>query len=176
MKRFLLVLVLSILAALAIPATSAAARPSTSTWHRVNPDQTNPAPEHERIRCWEAAVWVCWYDKVPEPALNFSFDRTTVLFVGRDVTARWACPAWFTECADVTRVVGGVAKIRPEGEPSFKIPIDYVFVGNKALWVLIPGAQACPWSSTFRRALAANPFPLPFNGVDWPSPDCVVAS
>ena len=92
MKRFLLALVLSMLAGWAIPAASAAASPPRSTWHRLNPDQSNPAPEHERLRCKKAAVWVCR-----------------------------------------------------------------------------------PWFSSFRGALRANPFPLPFNGVDWPSSDCMFA-
>lgn len=151
MKRFLVAFILSMLAGWAVPAGAAGARPHTSTWHRLNPDQSNPAPEHERLRCREAAVWACHYDKVPEPRLNFSWDRTTAKFAGRDVTASWACPAWFTECAAVTRVVDGVVKIRPD-------------------------ALACPWFSSFRRALAANPFPLPFDGVAWPDSDCIFAS
>ena len=53
MKRMLLVLILSMLAGWAVPAGSAAARPHTGTWHRLNPDQSNPAPEHERLRCRE---------------------------------------------------------------------------------------------------------------------------
>jgi hypothetical protein len=175
MKRFLLALILSMLAGWAIPAASAAARPATSTWHRLNPDQSNPAPEHERLRCREAAVWVCRYDKVPEPGLNFSWNRTTAHFVGRDITARWACPAWFTECAAVTRVVQGVSKIRPEGERPFRLRLDYVFLDDKRLFLLVPDALACPWFGSFERALAANPFPLPFNGVDWPASDCLFA-
>ncbi len=178
MKRFLLALILSMLAGWAIPAASAATSPPKSTWHRLNPDQSNPAPQHERLRCNKrAAVWVCRYDKVPEPRLNFSWDRTTARFVGRDVTARWACPAWFTECAAVTRVVAGVSTIRPEGEDPFRVRVDYVFLGDEVLYLLVPDAAlACPWFSSFRSALRANPFPLPFNGVDWPSFDCIFAS
>jgi hypothetical protein len=175
MKRFLLALVLSMLAGWAVPAGAAAARPHTGTWHRLNPDQSNPAPEHERLRCREGAVWVCRYDKVPEPKLNFSWDRTTARFVGRDVTASWACPAWFTECVAVTRVVEGVVKIRPEGEQPFKLRVAYVFLGDEVLYLLISDALACPWFGSFRSALTANPFPLPFNGVDWPSSDCIAA-
>jgi hypothetical protein len=141
MKRFLAALLVSMLGGWAVPAGAAAARPHTSTWHRLNPDQTNPAPEHERIRCREGAVWVCRYDKVPEPGLNFTWDRTTAKFVGRDVTGRWACPAWFTECAAVTRVVDGVATIRPEGEPPFKVPIAYVFLKGRVLYLLVPASN-----------------------------------
>jgi hypothetical protein len=58
MKRAWLVfaLVLLLVTGLAVPAASAASPPPTSTWHRLNPDQNNPAPEHERLRCIEAAV------------------------------------------------------------------------------------------------------------------------
>ena len=177
MKRVWLVfsLVVLLVAGLAVPAAAAASSPPRSTWHRVNPDQSNPAPEHERLRCKEGAVWVCRYDKVPEPALNFSWDRTTAVFRGRDVTDRWACPDWFTHCADVTRVVRGVAKIRPQGEDPFKLRLDYVFLGDEVLYLLVPDALACPWFGRFRAALAANPFPLPFNGVDWPEFDCISA-
>lgn len=175
MKRFLVAFILSMLAGWAVPAGAAGARPHTSTWHRLNPDQSNPAPEHERLRCREAAVWVCQYDKVPEPRLNFSWDRTTAKFAGRDVTASWACPAWFTECAAVTRVVDGVVKIRPEGERPFEVRLAYVFLEGRVLYILVPDALACPWFSSFRRALAANPFPLPFDGVAWPDSDCIFA-
>jgi len=144
MKRFLLALVLSMLAGWAVPAGSAAARPHTGTWHRLNADQSNPAPEHERLRCREGA-------------------------------ARWACPAWFTECADVIRVVEGVATIRPEGEQPFKLRVAYGFLDDQMLYVLIPDALACPWFTSFRSTLRANPFPLPFNGVDWPSSDYIAA-
>ena len=97
MKRVWLLFALVVLVAgLAVPAASAASPPPRSTWHRLNPDQSNPAPEHERLRCIEAAVWVCRYDKVPEPALNFSWNRTTAQFVGRDITDSWSCPEWFT--------------------------------------------------------------------------------
>jgi hypothetical protein len=177
MKRVWLVfsLVVLLVAGLAVPAAAGGSSPPRSTWHRLNPDQSNPAPEHERLRCREAAVWVCRYDKVPEPALNFSWDRTTAVFRGRDITDRWACPDWFTHCAGVTRVVKGVSRIRPEGEPPFRVPLELVFLGDKVLYLLVPDALACPWFSRFRAALAANPFPLPFNGVDWPEQDCIFA-
>ena len=65
MKRFLVAFILSMLAGWAVPAGAAGARPHTSTWHRLNPDQSNPAPEHERLRCREAAVWVCHTTRCP---------------------------------------------------------------------------------------------------------------
>jgi hypothetical protein len=70
MKRvsLLLALLTSLVLAWVIPAASAASPPTTSVWHRLNPDQSNPAPEHERLQCIETSVWVCRYDKVPERA------------------------------------------------------------------------------------------------------------
>jgi hypothetical protein len=48
--------------------------------------------------------------------------------------------------------------------------------GTQVLWVRwVRFGFACPWFPTFDQALAANPFPLPFNGVDWPEDDCIVA-
>jgi hypothetical protein len=177
MKRVWLVfaLVLLLVTGLAVPAASAASPPPTSTWHRLNPDQNNPAPEHERLRCIEAAVWVCRYDKVPEPALNFSWNRTTAQFIGRDITASWDCPEWFTECAAVTQVIEGTATYRGAGHP-FKVLIDLIFIDDEVLYLSwVDFGFACPWYPTFEAALEANPFPLPFNGVDWPAQDCIFA-
>lgn len=178
MKRVWLVfaLVLLLVTGLAAPAASATSPPPTSTWHRVNPDQNNPAPEHERLRCIEAAVWVCRYDKVPEPALNFSWNRTTAQFVGRDITDSWACPEWFTECAAVTQVIEGTATYRGAGGHPFKVLVDLILIDDEVLYLSwVDFGFACPWYPTFAAALEANPFPLPFNGVDWPAQDCVFA-
>src|SRR3989304_818009 len=40
-------------------------------WDRLNPDQGNPTPEHEVLRCGGNASWNCAYDKQPEPRLGF---------------------------------------------------------------------------------------------------------
>ena len=178
MKRvwLLFTLVVLLVAGLAVPAASAASPPPRSTWHRLNPDQSNLAPEHERLRCIEAAVWVCRYDKVPEPALNFSWNRTTAQFIGRDITASWSCPDWFTECAAVTRVVEGTATYRGAGGHPFKVLVDLIFIDDEVLYLSwVEFGFACPWYPSFEAALAANPFPLPFNGVDWPAQDCIFA-
>jgi hypothetical protein len=175
MKRIPRLLAVAVCLALALVPTAAASPPTTSVWHRVNPDQSNPAPEHERLRCLEGVVWVCAYDKVPEPDLNFSWNATTGHFVGSDITSSWACPSWFPDCA-VTRVVEGTALYLPVGGHPFKVLTDLVFTSSGVLYVYWVDRFACPWYATFADALAANPFPLPFNGVDWPSPDCVVAS
>ena len=150
--------------------------PSTDQHNGLNPDQNNPAPEHERLPCIEAAVRVCRYDKVPEPALNFSWNRTTAQFVGRDITDSWSCPEWFTECAAVTRDVEGTATYRGEGGHPFKVLVDLIFIDDEVMYLSwVDFGFACPWYPSFEAALAANPFPLPFNGVDWPAQDCIFA-
>jgi hypothetical protein len=119
---------------------------------------------------------VCRYDKVPEPALNFSWNRTTAQFVGRDITASWACPEWFTECAAVTRVIEGTATYRGAVGHPFKVLVDLIFIDDEVLYLSwVDFGFACPWYPTFEAALEANPFPLPFNGVDWPEQDCIFA-
>lgn len=55
-------------------------------WHRLNPDQSNPASEHERLTCLQGRGWSCHYDKVPEPSLNFHWDSTEGDFHGAVVT------------------------------------------------------------------------------------------
>jgi hypothetical protein len=152
-------------------------------WHRLNPDQRNPAPEHERLRCHQSdgAAWTCFYDKLPEPELNFSWNTTRGTFRGVDVTATWTCPAWVPTdvCANVTSVVEGVFAVEPSVGPPFSLHQDLVVTGagpTEMLFVYsIDSGLACPWFRTFAQALDANPFPLPFNRVDWPAGDCAVA-
>lgn len=179
MKRISLLLAFVTLLVLGcfIPAAAGASPPSTSVWHRLNPDQSNPAPEHERLQCIETSVWVCLYDKVPEPELSFSWNSTTGQFVGRDITDTWICPTWFPDCGAVTSVVEGRAHYVPEGGHPFSVLTDLVFSGDEILSVYwVDFGFTCPWFSSFETALSANPFPLPFNGVDWPNPDCIFAS
>jgi hypothetical protein len=37
--------------------------PQMNVWHRLNNDQRNPAPEHERLSCNRGLAWSCHYDK-----------------------------------------------------------------------------------------------------------------
>lgn len=150
-----------------------------SVWHRLNADQSNPAPEHERLSCVQGRLWLCRYDKVPEPALNFSWNSTTGYFAGRDITSSWTCPTWFpsTVCASVSRVVEGqviyLPAAGPVGSPRLT---DLVFSGsgsNRLLSFYWVSHFECPWYPSFALAISANPFPLPFNGVDWPKQDCI---
>ena len=51
-----------------------------------------------------------------------------------------------------------------------------IFIDDEVLYLSwVDSGFACPWFPSFEAALAANPFPLPFNGVDWPSQDCIFA-
>jgi len=180
-SRLLIALVLVAMVALGTPTLAAAASPETTTWHRLNPDKENKAPEHEQWQCRTTAVWVCHYEIVPEPALGLHWDDAAATFIGREITGTWECPDFFgTRCAAVTRVVGGTSHLHASGQPAQRYLLEFVFLGDSVLYVVVhfPIDEdivtfACPWYPTFAEALAANPFPLPFNGVDWPTADCL---
>ncbi len=157
--------------------------PQMNVWNRLNNDQSNPAPEHERLSCSRGLAWSCHYDKVPEPQLNFQWDNTSGDFVGADVTSTWECPAWFPAsiCANVTRVAAGTMTIVRADGISFSGPFELILTHAGAdaqvLHVYWPVfGFSCPWFRKFSQALAANPMPLPFNGSDWPGQDCIFAS
>jgi hypothetical protein len=167
-------------------AVSAAATPpdlpQNSIWYRLDMDYSNPAPEQERLSFHPGLTWTCHDDKVPEPALNFWWDTTSGEFVGTDVTQSWQCPTWFPAavCANVTRVVAGTMAITRADGISFASAFDIVLAhdGSDAqvrhvYWPLF--GFTCPWYRTFDLALDANPMPLPFDGVNWPSLDCSFA-
>ena len=63
-----------------------------------------------------------------------------------------------------------------EGDHPFKVLVDLIFIDDEVLYLSwVDFGFACPWFPSFEAALAANPFPLPFNGVDWPAQDCIFA-
>jgi hypothetical protein len=154
-------------------------------WHRLSADRSNPAPEHQLLTCHRLgdngrAVWTCHYNKVPEPALNFFWDADQGEFVGQDVTDFWTCPAWFPAsiCANVSSVVEGSTVFENAGGPTGSVFTDLIVtqVGERqVLQFYFVNQFVCPWFRTFSEALAANPMPLPFDGVNWPSQDCVGA-
>jgi hypothetical protein len=167
----------------ALPAGASGSPSDQSAWHRLNPDQSNPAPEHERLRCAEGRRnWSCQYDKVAEPDLNFHWDATVGTFAGRDVTKSWTCPGWFPArvCNNVTQVVRGEMTFALTDGSTFSTPQELVVTDVRGSEVLqvhwVDYGFACPWYPTFHKALRVNPFPLPFNGTDWPEGDCVSAS
>ena len=153
------------------------------TWHRLNANTSGPSPEHEALRCGGGAVISCIYDKHPEPLLNFQNppDSTMGFFTGQDATAGWTCPAWFPAdaCANVSFVASGVMTYHQSSGSLLVVNHDLVVSnvnGQSQLYVYWPDyGFACPWFRSFAAALAANPFPLPFNGVDYPAQDCVAA-
>lgn len=148
-----------------------------SVWHRLNTNLPSNPPEHERLTCAHGSVvWLCRYDKVRQTALNFQWNSTTGYFAGRDITASWSCPDWFpsTICANATRVVEGTFLYLPAVAQPFTVLTDLVFTSGR-LHVYWVNQFVCPWFPTFAAALAANPFPLPFNGTDWPAQDCINA-
>lgn len=148
-------------------------------WHRLSGDRSNAAPEHERLQCVESVTWTCLYAKIPEPGLNFQWNAQQETFTGA-LTPRgqWTCPTWFPSiiCANVDRVAEGVGTWGPPGNFSIRQDLVVTKIGNQErmynYWV---GRFVAPWYRTFNEALAANPFPLPFNGTDWPAQDVVVA-
>lgn len=151
-------------------------------WDRLNPDPNNPTPEHEVLRCGGNTTWHCVYDKQPEPRLGFENppDSTFGRFRGEDVSSIWTCPDWFPSeiCDNWTFVAGGAMEfLYPDGS---NLVVDQELVvidtgGGQMLYVYWVDQFACPWFRSLDEALAANPFPTPFNGEDWPELDCVVA-
>jgi hypothetical protein len=154
-------------------------------WHRLNPDSPPRPPEHQLLTCHRLgedgrAVWTCHYNKLREPALNFFWDADKGDFVGQDVTDFWTCPAWFPTsiCANVTSVVEGVTVFEGASGTTGSVFTDLIVTrvgGRQVLQFYFVNQFVCPWFKTFSEALAANPIPLPFDGVNWPSQDCVVA-
>jgi hypothetical protein len=157
------------------------------SWHRLNPQQSqsNPVPEHERLQCERRAdidggAWMCRYFKIPAPQLNFGWNNTTGRFVGSDVTPTWACPGWFPAsiCDNVVQVVEGTFVFDLSSGGQLTNLQDLVVTqaaGVQRLYAYrVVNQIACPWFRSFEEALAANPFPLPFNGVNGPALDCII--
>jgi hypothetical protein len=161
----------------------------TGEWNRLSVDQSNPAPEHELLRCVEnngaqagdsGDTWFCRYSKRPEATLNFYWNNTQGFLSGRDITATWSCPTWFASsiCSNVVQVIEGTMTFTQPGKDfSFSVLEDLVVThsgANEVLYVYWVGLFYCPWFRTFEEAVAANPLPLPFDGT-WPPQDCVGA-
>jgi hypothetical protein len=150
-------------------------------WDRLNPNQGNPSPEHEVLRCGGNAGVFCVYDKHPEPLLNFVNppDSTMGFFRGQGVTASWSCSAGFPSevCENIAFVASGEATYyAPDGSQqvlSEDLVVSSVH-GQSVLYMYFKDwGVACPWFRSFDAALAANPFPLPYNGTDGPGQDCI---
>jgi hypothetical protein len=173
--------VLALLSALA-PASAGpapgAAR-SVAEWHRLNPDQSNSAPQHERFTCVERRVWRCFYDHVAEPTLDA--DDNVARFVGHTVTSRWECPEWFADhCDEVVEVIRGKARVTLEDGTTFKLREEFIVTesdGQDVLWVhIVDFGVAIPWFRTFDQAVLAAGFdpPYEFDGTNWPASDGII--
>jgi WD40 repeat protein len=152
----------------------------TKVWHRLNPNQSNTSPEHEVLTCeWNEDV-NCSYFKQAEPALGFEDppDATTGSFSGQDVTADWVCPNWFPSfiCENLKFVASGMMAVNPSDGNKLTARQDLIVTtqgGKQILYVYWTEQDFyCPWYEDFDMALAANPFPTPFNGSDGPLMDC----
>ena len=163
--------VLALVALLFLAAPAMAAPPQLESWHRLNPDPANEAPEHEQLQCLPGVTWVCRYDKVAEA--GFHWDRTIAMFHGRDVTAVAECPDWFpTEiCEGTEQVIAGVSNFSLAGGGAFRTGQALIFTdgdGIAPLYVYwIDNGFVCPWYESFADALAANP--------DFSADDCIFA-
>jgi hypothetical protein len=155
--------------------------PLTGKWDRLNPDQSNPTPEHEILRC-SGSLWLsCIYDKQSEPFLGFENppDSTYGLFRGEEVIGGWSCPTWFPAnlCNNTSFVASGVMKYMQSDGSILVVDQELVVTyanGSQVLYMhWVDQHFACPWYRSFKEALEANPFPLPFNGEDWPGMDCI---
>lgn len=162
---------------------SAHGRPDLAgKWDRLNPDQSNPTPEHEVLRCGGNARPMCIYDKQPEPRLGFETppDSTSGRFRGEDITEGWSCLEWLPEdvCAHTTFVASGTMKFLQSDGSQLTVTQELIVSevdGDGVLYVhWVDQGFVCPWFRSFEEAIAANPFPLPFNGVDWPAMDCLM--
>lgn len=170
MRRFIALLVSGLL--LVVFVTPAAAG-NSSSWHRLNP--ADP-PEHERLSCVGSDVVQCRYNKIPAPHLALGWNQRRGLFIGSEVDAD-ACPAELGDlCTHAIRVVSGSSTYSGAGDPTDTFTQDLIFTdgdGVAPLYQYFVGSFACPWYGSFKAALAANPFPLPYDGTNGPAFDCI---
>ena len=135
-------------------------------WDRLNPTPTSSdLPEHERLKCVGIDTWVCWYDKLREPSLDFGWNRTSGVFVGATM-AGWTCPAWVGAlCGHVVRVIAGATTYFPASGSPFTWREDFIVTdgnGVAPFYMSVinappPAPAVCPWYRTFDDALASNP-------------------
>lgn len=147
---------LATLLLLLLPTLVAATGPAR--WHRLNPFTSSEIPEHERFSCLTNDTWACRYDKIPEPSMGFTWDRTRGTFEG---TVGGTCPTELGDlCEHVVTVVTGTAQYVPESDPPFTKAHQLLLTdgdGVAPLYVYWVGEFACPWHTTFDEALDESP-------------------
>jgi hypothetical protein len=153
---------IALLGLVVLVAPVSAAPPHLETWHRLNPATEDSAAEHEQLHCLPGLQWVCRYDKLPEPGLNW--DRTMGRFHGRDFAFTPAdCPEWFpTEiCEGTEQVIVGTMTYVLAGGGAFKTGHALLFTDGEGIAPLyvfwFDFGFVCPWYESFEDALAANP-------------------
>ena len=156
-------IVIALFGVLVLATPASAAPPNLEQWHRLNPETEDSAPEHEQLRCLPGLQWVCRYDKLPEPELEFNWDRTIGMFHGREFDLNPDdCPAWLTEVCEATdrAVVGSITYAVDEGG-AFRTGHALLFTDDPELAPLyvywFDFGFACPWYESFADARAANP-------------------
>ena len=156
-------ILLALFGVLVLVTPVSAAPPGLETWHRVNPESPDSAPEHERLQCLPGVQWVCRYDKIPEPELEFNWDRTIGMFHGREFELNADdCPEWLTDVCEATdRAVGGWITYVLDDGGAFKTGHALLFTDDPNLAPLyvwwFDFGFACPWYESFGDARAANP-------------------
>src|SRR5919108_2942519 len=131
---------------------SVAASVTPLRWHRLNV-HVDPA-EHERFSCLTDGEWRCIYDKLPEPRLGLSWDRTRGSFTGAESTDEWVCPEWFPNevCESAERVISGVGTFNvPSPGDDFSVDQDLIVSDGGRLWVYWVDQFVCPWYTSFDR-------------------------
>jgi hypothetical protein len=159
MRKTFISLAVAALAVMFAAAPASAA--SDREWHRLNPDQSNPAPEHELLSCVRGTgILLCQYSKVRGG--GYHWDRTVGRFKGEIATHGWKCPDWFPGdvCDNVVKVWSGHARYWPASGDSFRVRQQMIIVdwnGQKVMFQYWVDQFACPWFKTFEEAVAANP-------------------
>jgi hypothetical protein len=163
--------------------------PLFGAWHRLGVAPTTP--EHVVLHVRRLRdTWVARFDKRPEPTLGFETPpaRDFGTFEGSEIGASdiiclgdflFDCPGDVVVAVEGT---GTFTSVDPPFEDALVVPIQLLVIDGDRLWFtwLFPEINpeapnvSCPWFRSFEEALAANPFPLPFNGTDFPPFDCIL--
>jgi hypothetical protein len=158
---FAVFVALVLLLTISLSAASAGRQPLTGRWHRLN---AYVEAEHEVMNCGGDQIWVCRYDKQPEPLLGYLHppDSTFGRFEGHEITSSWECPGWFPEeiCGNATFVVEGEMDFHLYDGGNLHVNEQLVVTesaGSQVLYVYWVDQHVCPWYRSFDAALAANP-------------------
>jgi hypothetical protein len=152
---------LVLLLIISLSVAAAGGRTLSGRWHRLNPGSP---PEHEVMNCGGDQIWVCRYDKQPEPLLGYIHppDATFGRFKGHEITSSWECPGWFPEeiRSNATFVVEGEMDFHLYDGGNLHVNEQLIVTessNSQVLYVYWVDQFVCPWYRNFDAALAANP-------------------